>query len=873
MKFELSGTNASQVMTGFKKALASGDVSSLAELEDIFDEIESGAMSAAEASEIFGTRAGPEIVSAVRSGTMELDSFVDALENSGGTLEATAETAQTLDQKWEQAGNNIKIAFTKAIEPAVSGVSSAFAEAANNVGTFLNAHPVLTKALTAVGIGLGAVAAGIAGVTLVATAAKHAVTAFGAAVNSALGPVGWIALAITGVVTVGASLIAMFSDAENETDNMTAATKEQYYQLQDLTAEYETACTQYGENSKEALRLKYQVDDLSNSFEASRKTIEEFSAEVDELCESAAKVTDDFYGNMSAIKDTETSSLALIQRYEDLSTQVNRTGAQEKELEAITQSLTESYPDLASRLDATKMSAEDYADAMRRACEQQAEAQRQQQANQTYIEALNKKLELEEKLSEAEANLAQYEFVNGFGGIGYVDTKASRAAFEDVEKLKAERDENQATLDEITRGWEKISEAEQETAAEAVTAYEAVSTATESTSERIAELAQSYHDVYQSAYDSIHGQYDLFDEATIWTEDYMTATVQNAQEALDSQLAYWEDYNANLTALTEYGNTLTGQAKENFKALLAYAQDGSEQAAGLASSMAAAIENGDQNTIATLSETMAKVTEQQDQAAKTTADFVTDFSNQIDEIEADMKNTVEDMTLEDEAAEAAKSTIEAYIEQIKAGAANAEDAAEFVSSAVAAALNKIPSVPTPAAPAPTTASNIRSIPMPTTPDSIISVPGHARGTTNAENLFLAGENGPELVARSAAAYANGTTNSTNYFIAGENGPELIAGEQGSTVFPTNETDRLISALDDKRAPLQIGAENDKPNNGIQEQTKHIRIEIAGSGAIEVGETGANKETILNILTEHLKPTLMKIIQGEIFEEGALSYEY
>ena len=163
--------------------------------------------------------------------------------------------------------------------------------------------------------------------------------------------------------------------------------------------------------------------------------------------------------------------------------------------------------------------------------------------------------------------------------------------------------------------------------------------------------------------------------------------------------------------------------------------------------------------------------------------------------------------------------------------------------------------------------------MPTTPDSIISVPGHARGTTNAENLFLAGENGPELVARSAAAYANGTTNSTNYFIAGENGPELIAGEQGSTVFPTNETDRLISALDDKRAPLQIGAENDKPNNGIQEQTKHIRIEIAGSGAIEVGETGANKETILNILTEHLKPTLMKIIQGEIFEEGALSYEY
>ena len=33
-----------------------------------------------------------------------------------------------------------------------------------------------------------------------------------------------------------------------------------------------------------------------------------------------------------------------------------------------------------------------------------------------------------------------------------------------------------------------------------------------------------------------------------------------------------------------------------------------------------------------------------------------------------------------------------------------------------------------------------------------SVPGHADGTTNAESVFVAGEEGPELVARRAAAY-------------------------------------------------------------------------------------------------------------------------
>lgn len=160
-----------------------------------------------------------------------------------------------------------------------------------------------------------------------------------------------------------------------------------------------------------------------------------------------------------------------------------------------------------------------------------------------------------------------------------------------------------------------------------------------------------------------------------------------------------------------------------------------------------------------------------------------------------------------------------------------------------------------------------------------SVPGHADGTTNAESVFVAGEEGPELVARRAAAYAGGTTNSTDYFIAGENGPELIVGEQGSTVFPTEETNRLIAALNEKDRPLYVppvlgqgGGEAGRTST--TEQVKRILLEIAGSGAIEVGgRGGADKETILSVLYENLKPVLMNIIQSEIYEEGELTYEY
>ena len=132
---------------------------------------------------------------------------------------------------------------------------------------------------------------------------------------------------------------------------------------------------------------------------------------------------------------------------------------------------------------------------------------------------------------------------------------------------------------------------------------------------------------------------------------------------------------------------------------------------------------------------------------------------------------------------------------------------------------------------------------------------------------------------SIIGYANGTTNAEPAFIAGEEGPELILGRQGSTVFPTAETDRLLNALNRREQPLSIlpdwggGSQSTQPRQPAAEE-KHIRLEIAGSGAIQLeGGRGADQESILSVLYEHIKPALLSIIQNEIFEEGELSYEY
>ncbi|MCD7810361.1 MAG: hypothetical protein LUG91_00695, partial [Ruminococcus sp.] len=282
----------------------------------------------------------------------------------------------------------------------------------------------------------------------------------------------------------------------------------------------------------------------------------------------------------------------------------------------------------------------------------------------------------------------------------------------------------------------------------------------ENVQEKVEELCEAYDEAYQSALESFQGQFGLFDEASTESEEYLNANIANAQAALDTQLTYWESYNANLEALTDYGESLTGEAKENYQALLEYASDGSEQAAGLAASMAAAIDSGDEQTITNLADTISEVQAQQEMAASVTAEWVTDFTSQMDEIEQEMKDTIDSMDLSTEATAYASLTVMSYANSIRAGKSSAVAAAQEVAAAVAAALQ--------------------------------SGSGSSGGSVDLVETAVNG--GAAAAVREATGYATGTTNSEDVFIAGEEGPELIIGRQGSTVFPTSETEKIINAV-------------------------------------------------------------------------------
>lgn len=854
--FELLGMNADMMS---EKFAAGGDTARTAffEVVNALESMDDPLAKNAAAVGLFGTQYEDleatvlPVLSGIEGGTLEM---YDAV----GTL---AEGASSMGDEWQAAGNSIKAAFGSAITPAVSAGSSALAGFVQGVGEFLQEHPAVTKAITAIGVGLGVVVAGFALYAAGSAVATAATALFGTTLSAAIWPITAIAAAIAAVTAAVLFLVDAFQEDLGEVEGLTATTREQYYELQDLNAEYEEACEKYGETSEEALRLKYQVDDLTAAYEANKQTVEEFTAEVDTLIQSHDELISSYEESMTTLDQNAVGTMSLIQKLDDLASTTNRTAAQEQQMRAVIDQLNTDLPDLALSYDDVTSSTEKSIEAMKQAAEAQAEQERQAEQRQAYVDLLKEQATLEEEIAKAEENVRlEQERMDNMSGWDHFWTGGEwddlEAYQEALDELNAAYEENQATLQGIEEDWEGVAEAA-ENAAESPASYEeAVAVAYDNVRAKVEELCAAYDEAYQAALESFEGQFGLFDEA----EADMDATVANAQAALDSQLAYWESYSANVETLKNTSAEDLGVTQENYEALMAYAQSGSEEAAGLAASMADAINSGNTEAVAALAETVGQVQTAKENAAAAVADWQTDFTAQMDAIEQEMQDTINGMDLSEEASAAASSTISSYADQIRAGKTGAVTAAREVASAVTSALS----------------SANATIHVSVTSSG--SVAGHAKGTTNAESVFLAGEQGPELVARPAAAYANGTTDSTDYFIAGENGPELIVGEQGSTVFPTQETDRLIDALNEKRQPLQVianggGSESVSGRQTAQEQVKRILLEIAGSGAIEVSGNGADRETVLQIMWENLKPILMSIIQSEIYEEGDLSYDY
>lgn len=113
-QWEKAGVNTEIAFSGMKKAISNfmkDGKDAKVEFGNLISGIQDGSISAQEALDIFGAKAGPDLVDAIQQGRFSYEDFLQAVESSEGIVESTFEGTQDGVDNFKTAMNSAKIAL------------------------------------------------------------------------------------------------------------------------------------------------------------------------------------------------------------------------------------------------------------------------------------------------------------------------------------------------------------------------------------------------------------------------------------------------------------------------------------------------------------------------------------------------------------------------------------------------------------------------------------------------------------------------------------------------------------------------------------------------------------------------------------------
>ena len=630
-----------------------------------------------------------------------------ALTNEANKRYATAQSRLTMMQN---AYNNLKVAIGDAYTPALSEAYGVGTKVLNGITKFVQANPGVVAAITGLSTALGAAAVAAAAFALkakIAAAAAAFLTTVTPGVNVIMG----VAAAV-GVVTAG--IIALASSAANDAvpsvKELTEAARGMREAMDEAKATYDDTVTSTMAAAGVADTYIGKLEELEaaglNTDEQHRQyhnTLALLCQVVPELADYIDLETDTINGGTEALRaNTEAwKQNAMQQAYQDQLTELysqysavlieaeeNSIGLTKAQysLEAAQQKLSDTY----AQMDALWADAQKQADAYYDQYGYYTDATAF--LSQEYYDLQNSIYDTNNEIWAAEKSIKNYN-------------KAMEEDADAVSDAEAEIALAEEAVKNLTASMNEGTGASEEAAAQVSEFQAAIS----GVQEKINALVESYNEAYSAAYESISGQYQLWDEAA----KVVATSAGSINSALESQITYWQDYNANLQSLTDRSADIEGLSD-----MIASFADGSSDSVNAIAGMAGATDE----QLATMVANWKTLQQEQQNAAGSVADLKTDFTAAMDELQTALAEDIEAMDLGDEAKASAQATIQGFI-----------DGAVGMLPQVTAAYNRVAA----AARAALSASGT---------GTAGSIPGYAVGTQSAAPGFaLVGENGPELV--------------------------------------------------------------------------------------------------------------------------------
>lgn len=418
--------------------------------------------------------------------------------------------------------------------------------------------------------------------------------------------------------------------------------------------------------------------------------------------------------------------------------------------------------------------------------------------SQEYYDLQNSLSDLSNEVWEAQYSVEAHE-------------KAIEKDAEAVAAAEAEMNTAEQAVNDLTEAMGEYADGQTNTAEQ----ESAVRAALDETMASVQALTEAYADAYDEALESFSGQFGLFDEAKADAE----ATVAAAQEALNTQLSFWQNYAANIATLKEISDEDLGVTQENYNALMEYVRSGTPEAAGLAADMVKAVNDGNTQALTDLADTLGEINTSQEEAAGDVAEWTTGLNEQMDQLIRDMEEEIGKLDMSEDAKESGRATVQAYIDQ-------AEDMLPQVRSAYA-------------------------------------------NVAHAASLAL----GPAKYADSARytnngrGYASGTANAVpGWSWVGEEGPELMRMHGGEQILPSSVSREVA---EDYNAYTRYTAAR-----GVQ--SARPPLEVTGTSGTAAGrpkidlhlhiEAGASPETV-NAWQDYVSRGELKSAVLEVMEDA------
>lgn len=633
-------------------------------------------------------------------------------ENTALTAEAEKRYATTESQlqMMQNAYHNLQASIGDLYTPAVRGAASAMTDLLAGVTEFVDENPALVAGLTSF---VGVIGVATAGVTAYAVAIKAATAAkalFAAASITSLGPIAAVVAGVGALVGVIAAVAtAARNDAVPSVKELTEATEDMQEVMDEAQVTFEDTASSTMAAANIADLYITKLEDMEAAGVRTDAEHRQYHNTLTLLCQVVPELANYI--------DLETDTI-------EGGTAALRANTEAWRENAMQQAYQEQLNALYSQYSAVLIEAEENSLGYTKA-QYDLEAAEQKKADA--IERMN-------ELWQAASDEAQRQFeltgsmadANAFLSDEYYELQASIYDYED--QMESARD----TMDAYQKAMDKDAEAVAAAEAEINSAEEAVASLNgtldlsadymsedaqqlqselSSVNEQVQSLAEAYAAAYDSAAESIGGQYQLWEQAASVT----ATSASTINSALASQTEYWQNYNANLQALTERSSGIAGLSE-----MIASFADGSAESVNAIAGMASASDAD----LATMVENWQALQEAQQEAAGGVADLTTGFTTAMDELQTELAADIEAMDLSTEAQESGKATIQGFISGASSMLPDVQAAYARLASAAVVALGSGGSGGT----------------------GEDDVPHYASGTQNAAPGFaVVGEDGPEVV--------------------------------------------------------------------------------------------------------------------------------